>query len=524
MASIRSFIVLSSFLAAATRASPSLTLPAAAPGNASGIVDPDFAGFAFEQASFVEYALNNDGTVNNFSKNLIAAITTRTGGKPLIRLGGTSADYARLLPGQETPALPRAEVNNLQDVGGTTIGPSFWDLCDSFPDAKYIIQTPLAITNISETVAWAKSVVEHIGIDKIQSFEPGNEPDLYPTAGLGPPTFQGKFTNATYVGNFTTYAAAISDAVEIPSGPFFQAFDVSVQLGNNVGREAYILDVPTVFGLGIDDDNIVKTVAHHYYQTNGGSASTLASGLMTRSKMTSHVNLFKPAIDWLKENKPSIPWVFSEIGNSLNPTHDYSYQSTLGSALWQVDFQLYSLSIGVARFNFQQIMHSGFDLWLPVLSAGMEPQVYSNFYAQPFVTDFVGKSGKAQVAELRITDESTGNWAAYAAFEDGLPKRLVLLNMNYWNRTSSTSARASQTISIQVPSGVDSVKVDLLSSPEGAGVKADSITYAGSQWTYASLGEEVKGVRNDSQTLEVQGGVVPITVYQSSAVLVHLQS
>ncbi|CAN8105796.1 unnamed protein product [Discula destructiva] len=505
---------------ATTVAQPSLSVPSSVPLNASGIVDPDFAGFAFEQASLWNYALDADGNTNAFSLNLIAAITDRTGGKPLIRLGGTSADYAYYVENQTEPALPRAEVYNYQDVGGTTVGPSYWDLCKNFPGAKYIIQTPMAITDVDETILWAQTVVDAIGLDAIYAFEPGNEPDLYPATNLGPPTYQAAQTNESYVGNFTKYAAAIAGVVNVTQ-PFFQAFDTSAHFD---GSDAWVLDVPTGFGLGIDDGNIVQAVAHHYYQTDGGSASTLAAGLMTHSSITARLDLFKPAIDWLKENKPDIDYVISEIGNSLNPTHDYSYQAVLGSALWQVDFQLYALGIGVARFNFQQIMHSGFDLWLPQASGDSEPQVFASFYAQPFVADFVGNSGTSQVAQLDISDEATGNWAAYAAFEDSVPQRLAVLNLNYWNGSSSTSDRASQTLSIGVPDGVTTVTVDLLSSPLGAGGSADSITYAGSQWTYASLGLEVTGVRNDSQTLSVVDEKVAITVYQSSAVLVHLLS
>lgn len=70
-------------------ATPSLTVLPSVPSDASSFVDPDFAGFAFEQASFVNYAQDLDGNPNVFSQNLIAAITNRTGGKPLIRLGGT---------------------------------------------------------------------------------------------------------------------------------------------------------------------------------------------------------------------------------------------------------------------------------------------------------------------------------------------------------------------------------------------------------------------------------------------------
>lgn len=378
----------------------------------------------------------------------------------------------------------------------------------------------MAITDTSETVLWAQTVVESLGIDKIHSFEPGNEPDLYPATNLGPPTYQAAQTNESYVGNFTEYAAAIADAVGVTE-PFFQAFDTSSHFDSS---DAYVLDVATGFGLGINDGGIVKTVAKHYYQTDGGSASTLAAGLMTHATIAGRLDLLRPTIDWLRSNNPDIPYVISEIGNSLNPTHDYSYQAVLGSALWQVDFQLYSLSIGVARFNFQQIMHSGFDLWLPQASGTSLPSVYPNFYAQPFVADFVGSSGQAQVASLDLLDEDTGNWAAYAAFEAGVPVRLAVLNLNYWNSSSSTTDRASQTLVVSVPDGVTSVTVDLLSSPLGAGAGSDSITYGGSQWTYESLGLEVTGVRNDTETLEVEDGQVSITIYQSSAVLVHLNT
>lgn len=77
------------WLAVCTAASPHVSVPSNVPADASSIVDPDFAGFAFEQASLWNYALDLDGNPNVFSQNLIAEITKRTGGKPLIRLGGT---------------------------------------------------------------------------------------------------------------------------------------------------------------------------------------------------------------------------------------------------------------------------------------------------------------------------------------------------------------------------------------------------------------------------------------------------
>ena len=496
--------------------------PSGAIARATKYVDVDFAGLAFELNSLVEYATYRNGSVNQFSLNLMDAIYSRTGGKPLIRLGGTSADYAHYLPGQKEAALPPAEVDTFQNVGNTTIGPSYWELTKNFPSAKYIVQVPMAITNISEAVAWARAASTTMGMDRIHSFEPGNEADLYPDGNpmLQPPKYQGHLTNETYVGNYTKYVTAVAKAVNVPRGPFFQAFDTSAHIGPGVVQDSYIFDIPKCFGLGINKGNIVKTVAHHYYQTGVGHAADLASGLMNHSTIAGHMDLFRPAIDFLAQHYPHIPYILSEVGNSLNSKHDYDYQATLGSALWQVDFQLYGLSIGIDRFNFQQIMHSGFDLWLPVESAGRAAQVYSNFYAQPFVADFVGSSGKTTVSVLDVAGTgSKPNLMAYGAKEGGVLKRVAVVNLNYW---AGNGTRGSNKVKLSFGKGVKSVRVEHLNSPQGASAQADSMSYAGSQWTYESLGKEVKGWRKDGQMLRTDGGVLEVDVALSEAVMIHL--
>ncbi|KAI0170236.1 beta-glucuronidase [Pestalotiopsis sp. NC0098] len=510
----------------ATASNVSVSLPTV--NDDARVANPDFCGFAFEQASFEEYALDADGNVNQFSVNLINSITSRTNGRPIIRLGGTSADYGRLEPGQFAPALPTAEQDNYQNIGNTTIGPSYWNLTNSFPDAQYIIQVPLATTNVTETIAWTQSAVDALGWDKIQAIEVGNEPDLYSGTFTGangialqPPGYQGKLNNETYVGNYTKYASAIAEAISLPEDPILQAFDVSTHFGAAVAQESYILDVETCFGLGIDADDRIKTVAHHYYQNNAGTASTLASGLMNMTTTHTHLDQFRRRIDWLAANKPDIAFVLSEVGNSLDATNSYKYQARLGSALWQADFYLYAMSIGVARINYQQIMHAGYNLWLPVASAGFEAQVFANFYSQPFVADFIGTSGEAKVQQLDIDGgETQTNLAAYGAFEGGALKRVAIMNLQYWNETSSGTHRPSTSIDLSVPGNVTQVTVDRLTSPAGAGAGADTITYAGSQWTYESLGLEVQGIRNNSSILDVTDGAVTISINDSEALLV----
>lgn len=279
-----------SSVSSSSSTSLSLTLPTSNDGD---VIDVNFPGFGFEEASFPDYVSDNDGNTNEFSLNLIESVTSRTGGTPIVRLGGTSADYGKYIANQTDPALPIAVDNDDDDVGGTSIGPSFWALASLFPTAKYMVQVPLATTDVNETITWVQSALDIIGEDQIYSFELGNEPDWYSetytgTEGsLGPPSWQGTFSNETYVGNYSEYVAAIVESVSgLPNdGKIFQAFDTAAHVAQYSAILCYKLDVGTCFDLGIDDGGYITTVAHHYYQNAGGDADDLASGLMVRETL-----------------------------------------------------------------------------------------------------------------------------------------------------------------------------------------------------------------------------------------------
>ncbi|KAM3554023.1 hypothetical protein ARSEF4850_006657 [Beauveria asiatica] len=512
----------------------------------SRYVDPDFPGFAFEQASFVNYAVNNDGTPNVFSQNLIEGIFARTGGKPLIRLGGTAADYARFVADQAAPALPRAEVDDSarQDLGALTIGPAYWDLvAGSFPSARYIVQVPMADPDVARgAVRWAAAAAGKIGLDRIHSFEPGNEPDLYPATGLGPPRWQGRQDNGTYVANFLNYCDAVAAAVGLPRGTRkFQALDTASHPADPA-QDVFSISLRSVYQQGLDNHHAVKTVARHYYQTEGGggggdAGGSLATGLMNHGAIAARLDVFRNDLEFLASRgsgSTRTPYVLSEVGSSQQPrsraeTADYAADqaATLGAALWQVDLQLYALSLGVARLHLQQAMRAGgSNLWLPGASGNVSAQVFARYYAQPFVADFVGAAGTVQVKNVPLEP----NVSAYVAYEAGTPRRVAVVNLGYWSRCRSSSSSSSssspttrrlQKVRITAPEGVAKVRVVHLTSPQGASARAKTVTYAGSQWTYESLGKEVKGVRNDGDVLTVQGGVVDVPVKESEAVIVH---
>lgn len=311
--------------------------------------------------------------------------------------------------------------------------------------------------------------------------------------------------------------------MELPSTQIFQAFDTAAHVAADSTILCYLLDVGTCMDLGLDADGRVKTVAHHYYQNAGGGADDLATGkgLMNITFTHWRMDFFGCALEWLRAHRPDLPFVLSEVGNSLSSTYEPWYQAVLGSALWQVDMYLYAMGLGIARVHYQQLFAETYQplLWLPVAYRGRAPHVTANFYSQPFVGDFMGNSGALTVAALNATP-SQDQVAAYAAFESGTPKRVAVVNMEYWNETSSETERSRVDIRLSVPGEVTSVTVKYLSSPLGAGADATTITYGGSQWTYESVGMEVPNVRNDTASLSVSDGIVTVSVNASSAALV----
>jgi hypothetical protein len=72
---------------------------------------------------------------------------------------------------------------------------------------------------------------------------------------------------------------------------------------------------------------------------------------------------------------------------------------------------------------------------------------------------------------------------------------VALCNLNYWDLSVGT-ARPSLTVELDgLPSSLTSVTVKYLTNPGGAVANADNTTFGGSQWMFASHGQEVTGVQ-----------------------------
>ena len=152
----------------------------------------------------------------------------------------------------------------------------------------------------------------------------------------------------------------------------------------------------------------------------------------------------------------------------------------------------------------------------------------------PYVGDFIGATTRnTRVAILDYPQDEQVR--VYAAYDDEILKRIAMMNFVEWDaanitNTADNTADSTDSGSTSRPSQfvalkgleVDCITVKYLTSPEGAHASADSMTWAGSQWTRESNGMEVQGVRDDTVQLEVKDGCVDVEIEASSALIVYL--
>ena len=92
-----------------------------------------------------------------------------------------------------------------------TIGPAFFEGFFNFPGSKFHFDLNLAQSSsngIPNAVAEAKVALKYIGAN-LESFEIGNEPDLYPIQAVRP----SNYTEADYVAEWTKHAEAVTQQV-----------------------------------------------------------------------------------------------------------------------------------------------------------------------------------------------------------------------------------------------------------------------------------------------------------------------
>lgn len=128
-----------------------------------------------------------------------------------------------------------------------------------------------------------------------------------------------------------------------------------------------------------------------------------------------------------------VPFILGET-NSLYNQGKPGLSNSFGAALWVLDFNLWCASQNISRVHMHQGTNYRYQSWQPIttdlVSIGTKPPYYGNVA----VAAFLGNSaqGSVQVQNLPLGDERE---AAYALYEGGELKRVLVVNLRQYNYT-----------------------------------------------------------------------------------------
>lgn len=226
---------------------------------------------------------------------------------------------------------------------------------------------------------------------------------------------------------------------------------------------------------------------------------------------------FQSDINFMHANFSNVPYILGEVGSSLQPGSPAVtiIDQSLGNALWTADFLLHAMTVGIARVN-MQLGNFAFSAWEPADTAA---SVRGNFYGHVFVADFIGTQGALSVAPLAaLPSAQHPNLVGYAGYSAGALSKLALLDLAFWAQGNSTGARPTRNFTLDVGANVTQIKVERLTSPEGATALQPNITWAGNLWSRESNGLP-QLVKNDTTIRQVVNGTVDGVAIQASEAL-----
>ncbi|KAF9869619.1 glycoside hydrolase family 79 protein [Colletotrichum karsti] len=517
--------------AAALAPAVSAVNPVPGPESASAVFDA-FLSYSLEFVFFPDFA-GNKSSPNKFSDNLLVNLGNLQGKRPHIRVGGNTQDYALY-----DESLPYA-VNGSYDFDRSRdypttihIGPSFFESYSTFPDTKFTHGFNLGLGgNRSEgwetLVATVPLACKAIGVDNLDVWEYGNEPDLFSTSAQGPvrpPSWNESIYVDQWLNGTREIASILAEACPEFPPPVFMA-------PSNAGT-ANRLRAPAQWAAGLNaDDNIVLFSSHNYISGAESPGVTLQGTLMNHTKSVQSVQAHEREYANITSRFDDVPPQILGEHNSLYNQGKPGLSNSFGAALWGVDFNLYAATVGIKRVH----LHMGTDYryasWQPVdtetTSIGTKAPYYGNIAIAAFINPGSPSSDTISVAHVPLADDNERS-SAYAAYQGSDLTRLLVINLEAYNSTiggTGTSPdpdapeRPTFQYTFEVPWEDGTAKVQRLHANGSDAISG--ITWDG--WSYNYELDEGKPVRLDNvtvgETVVIKDGQVQVGVAASEAVI-----
>ncbi|KAH8926626.1 glycoside hydrolase family 79 protein [Atractiella rhizophila] len=475
-----------------------LGIPFSTPSNATSGLYSAFVSISIELVGFPAYA-GSRSSPNQYSVNMVKTLGTFQNAMPVIRVGGNSQD--RAIYDASYTGTAAATSCPSDSSAKTCIGPKFFDSYNSFPDTKYTFGFNQARNDASGANTLQKVVglaCKAIGVDNLEVFEFGNEPDLFSNNGYR----SSSYNEANYVAEWKNNTGIIRGLLQ-SACPEFISQDVYGYMGPSLSSPGSKLKPSTIFNSnGYNSAGTVKQVSIHNYMGNSADSSvTVENTLMNHAKVKSSIGNHVNARNSINED---LDYVIGEH-NSLYGGGAAGKSDTFGAALWAMDFSLYAATQGIKRVHFHFANGSPYSFWQP-----SGPNTLPSYYGALAAARLLGDSSKVSVVEI---PQSVSTDVMYAAYENGKLARLAIINNKYY--TSGT--RGSKTYTVPVDgAGTLNLKSEILMG-EAADTK-NAVSFGGVQYRFADQGLPSSG--GPAVQTWTASGQIQVSVQDSTAVVI----
>ncbi|KAI1476523.1 hypothetical protein F4774DRAFT_392605 [Daldinia eschscholtzii] len=256
---------------------------------------------------------------------------------------------------------------------------------------------------------------------------------------------------------------------------------------------------------------------HDYYYYIGVSGYPVSLEQLTKLQTTE--DQFEAWIGQVKQaQRTPYPYALREMG-VVGPIGLAGVTDVFGTALWTLNFLLYTASLGIASVGFHMTDNSNASAWSPIPMYGQQPHVRPLYYGIVAFDQIIGRMCAARVSQYQIQQYSpsyNGFVKAYAIYQQEQLTTIVVVNGKIVN--SSQEHKDGISIQLQLPSSAAG-KTVYLSHLTNSGADATSNT----TWNGISFEQNEDGtpvqVSDDEHTVQVDSnGVVNFTLRDSEAI------
>ncbi|KAH7336474.1 hypothetical protein BKA65DRAFT_459224 [Rhexocercosporidium sp. MPI-PUGE-AT-0058] len=489
----------------------SIPVPGKTPADA-GKPWQDFFSYSIEASSFADFA-GNLSTPNTFSYNLLKNLKEFAGVFPVMRIGGNTQDQISFDPKAKFTLKGTMNTTLSSDYPvNIIVGPTYYEAYQTWPGVRFVHGFNLGNQSVrAATIALAPYLCKILK-GRVDSWEMGNEPDLFWLAGQRAENY----TESEYVSDWRAMRRDLKAAMSC-NEPFMAPSFAGLAV-----ESIFKLSAVTAWKSGLDVDKDISRVSQHNYMGVATAPGvTLQATLMNHTAVKEKVAAL---MNYSTAIKPytTAPYMIGEY-NSLARQGKPGISNSFGAALWGLDFNLWMATQGVKRGHMHQGTNYRYQAWQPIQTNITTKGTKAPYYGNIAVAAFLG--GIDGISNLPVASELSAAYAGYA--RGGRLKRVMAINMQQYNASAwnegflSNYSRPIERVTFDVGcSGVGSVRRLLAEGSDSiTGIAFDGYSY---NWELDNGKPVLMRNITRGETVYSRGGKVAVEVPFSSAAIVDL--